>query len=138
MNLKQRYQNLQTLLEVCGTDGCHFLTLCSIAEEESHKPVDLIDAIKVSIDKGWFTRDFWGKDAEAFLGYLTKKRWTRREVPVLHSSVKSYEYTEANWYNPRTGYRHHRRRGFDTIENSITVKEGYIESYYIYTCEDDK
>lgn len=37
MTVKERYSGIQTILGDCHTDGCHFLTLLSIAEEESKK-----------------------------------------------------------------------------------------------------
>lgn len=79
--------------------------------------------------------DFYVKDAFAILNYYTNKKWVRRSVTELPKEIKDNEYTEAVWFNKRTSFTHFRRRGFDTLQNSVTVKEGKIQSYYIYTCE---
>lgn len=134
LDIKKRYSGLQDKLRLCGSDGCHFLTLLTIIEEFNNRPVDLVDAILVSQSKGWFTSDFEGRDATALLRYYTKKEWTRSEfLKKLPATIKENEYTEAVYFNPKTTYQHFRRRGIDTKENSLTVRDGYIQGYYIYT-----
>ena len=140
MTVKQRYTGIQDIAADLHTDGCHFLTLCSIAEEENirlkkiNPNVDLIDAIKISQSKGWFTSEFEGKDALAFLNYLTGQKWTRTEIVTeLPPHIADNEYTEVIYYNKTNGYKHFRRRGFDTLWDSKTVKCGKILGYYIYT-----
>lgn len=137
MTVKDRYSGIQTTLGLCHTDGCHFLTLLSIAEEESGKYVDLIDAIRVSTSKKWMDSEFTVtvQGSLDLLKHYTGKKWTRREVTKLPAIIKDNEYTEAIYYNPDTKYHHYRRRGYDTIVDSATVRNGHIEKYYIYTCE---
>ena len=132
MDIKQRYQGFQTLCGVLKDEGCHFLVLCSIAEEYLQKPVDLIGTIRISQSKGWMRSDFYVKDSIAILEYVTNAKWTRNEVAKL-LVIRDNDYTEAVYYNARTGFRHYRRRGYDTLEHSVTVAEGVIEKYYIYT-----
>lgn len=136
MTVKNRYQGLQTILQSCGDEGCHFLALCSIIEEVNQRPLDLIEAIRVSQSKGWVKSDFFCKNGDLFLNYFTNKNWKRREVEKLPDEIKENEYTEAIYFNPRTEYCHYRRRGFDTIDNSLTVREGYVMKYYIWYYED--
>lgn len=136
MLVRERYEGLQDLLLSAGGEGCHFLTLLSIAEEYHKCNVDLIDAIRACRLKGWIGPDFWVKnDGTPILEYLTNKKWTRKEVVNL-PVIRDNDYTEAIYYNPNTGYRHYRRRYFDVKNNSITVRDGYIEKYYIYTVEE--
>jgi hypothetical protein len=132
MTVKNRYQDLQTMLKHCGYEGCHFLALCSIIEEVNQEPVDLIEAIKVCQSKGFIDYNFFVKAGDSLLEYFTGKKWSRRKVEVLPPVIKDNEYTEAIYYNPRTEYYHYRRRGFDTVIDSVTVKEGYIIGYYIW------
>lgn len=138
MTVKDRYAGIQTIFGVCNVNGCHFLTLCSIIEDYNRisnpsYTLDTIDAIRVSQSKGWFTPEFEGKDALAFLNYYTGKTWSRKEVKTLPNKIEDNEYTEVVFYNPRTKFRHFRRRYVDTLVDSVTVREGIVEKYYIYT-----
>lgn len=132
MLAKERYSGLQTLLGSCGNGGCLFLCLCSIAEEYLGKPIDLIDAIQVSRSRKWIHDDFWVADSPAILNYLTGKRWYRREVSSLPKNILANEYTIAIYFNKATRYTHFKRRGYDTLVNSVTVRDGYLVGYYIY------
>lgn len=136
MTVKDRYSGFQTLCEKLNKYGCHFLTLLSIAEEESGKTIDLIEAVRLSQSKKWIDGDFTVtvEGSLKLLELYTGKKWIRKEVVKLPSVIKDNEYTEAVWYNPRTNFTHYRRRGFDTLENSVTVAEGSIKKYYIYCC----
>lgn len=132
MTVKNRYQDLQTMLKHCGNEGCHFLALCSIIEEVNQEPVDLIEAIKVCQSKGFIDYNFFVKAGDSLLEYFTGKKWLRKKVEVLPPVIKDNEYTEVIYYNPRTECYHYRRRGFDTVTDSVTVKKGYIIGYYIW------
>ena len=145
MTVKERYEGIQDIAEVFHNNACHFIVMLSIAEEElrdsgqKEAAIDLIDAIKVSQSKKWFSPNFYGNETQLkLLEHYTGKKWTRRQVKKLPSTIKSYEYTEAHYYNKSTGLEHFRRRGFDSKWNSITVRDGVIDYYNIYTCEDDK
>lgn len=135
MSVKDRYEGIQSVFKTVGSEGCHFLVLCSIVEEFNDAPLDIITAIRIAQQNKWITPDFWVKnDGTAFLSYFTYVKWTRKEVDKL-PVIRDNDYTEAIWYNPCTGYRHYRRRYMDTLDASITVRDGYIEKYYIYTAE---
>ena len=131
---QERYEGIQTILERCGKTGCLFLCLLSIVEEVNKNPVDLIAVIRFCRSKGWIDNDFYVRDSLAILCHYTGKVWTRREVTKL-PSITECDYTIVNWRNDRTGLVHRRRRLYDTLENSVTVKEGYVFSYYIYSWE---
>lgn len=133
MNTKQRYTEIQTLLEKCGETGCHFLSLLSIIEEVNNEPVDLIEAIKVCLLKKYIDEDFFVKAGDELLEYFTGRKWVRKEVEKLPSKIEDNWYTEAIYFNPKTNKYHYRRRGFDTLKDSITVKEGYALKYYIWS-----
>ena len=131
-NSKKRYTEIQSLLEKCGESGCHFLSLLSIVEEVNSEPVDLIEAIKMSLAKKYIDENFFVKAGDSLLEYFTGKKWTRKIVKTLPSKIKDNEYTEAIYFNPRTNLYHYRRRGFDTLKSSVTVREGYVLKYYIW------
>lgn len=131
---KKRYEKIQSMLLNCGNYGCHFLVLLSIAEESTNKKVDLIDAIKTCTERNWIKTDFYVNDAIAILEYFTNSKWTRsKKRKSLPLKIMENEYTEVVYYNKKTGFTHFRRRGFDTLVDSNTVKNGKIIGYYIYT-----
>lgn len=140
MTTIQRYEGIQSVLKRCGNDGCHFLTLLSIAEQyrnlHMNKPeIDLIYAIRICRSKNWISPDFYvNNDGTPILEFFTCKKWTRKEVDKL-PVIGDNDYTEAIYYNPSTQLHHYRRRGYDTLEYSKTVTEGSVEKYYIYTVE---
>lgn len=133
--VRDRYEGIQTVLRKCGESGCLFLSILSIAEEVTDVSFDLINTIHICLQKKWITNDFECLDSLAILNYLTGKTWIRREVTRLTRDVAYNEYTIANYFNPRTGIIHRRRRSYDTLKASVTVREGYIKSYYVYSWE---
>jgi len=132
-NTKRRYSGIQTILQDLDFhQSCHFLALCSIAEEVNGEPIDFLDVIRVAFENKLIDKEFFVQDNCGLLSVLTGKSWAMTEVGELPEVINDNEYTEAIYFNPRTKFKHFRRRGFDTLENSVTVKEGYISSYRIY------
>lgn len=113
-----------------------FLSLLSIAEEYTNKQIDLIDAIRTCQSKGWLRDDFYVKDSPRILQFYTGKEWSRKSVSSLPKVIADNEYTVQIVYNRRTGFTHYKRRYFDTLHDSVTVKEGIIQGYYIYTAKE--
>lgn len=137
MTIQERYSGIQTVMGMCNKYGCHFFVLLTIIEEVTKKNVDLIEAIRISMSKGWMKSDFEVRDGIAILNYFTGKKWTRSErLTKLPAIIKPNQFTEANYYNPRTKLEHFRRRNLDTLTSSVTVKEGSIRYYYIYEYKD--
>ena len=132
MTVRDRYEGLQSILQRCGSDDCFFLSIASIIEDVNKKPIDLIEMIRYCMSKGWITQKFYITDSLAILCHYTGKSWIRRSSATL-PKIGDNDYTVAVWYNDRTQFTHYRRRGYDSLEDSVTVKEGYIRSYYIYT-----
>lgn len=131
MTVKERYEGLQTVLEQGGKYGCLFLCLCSIVEDVTLKPLDLVEAIHTSQERGWLGRDFTCNNQLAFLEHYTGLRWKRTEVKTLDRGVKENEWTVEKW---RRGTKtHFKRRGFDVYKNSVTVRDGCLFEYYVYT-----
>lgn len=134
MTTKERYTSIQTKLKNCGENGCLFLSLLSIAEEQSGKEFDLINTIIQAQDKNYLASDFTVNDSPSLLKMLTNCNWSRTIVESLEGiTIKDQDYTVCKYYNKQTGYIHFRRRGYDTLTNSLTVKNGSIIQYYIYT-----
>lgn len=136
MNAKERYEGIQTVMKNTGESGCLFLSLLSIAEEYTGLPVDFIVAYRKCIELGLIERDFFCNDQEKILYEFTGSKWKKTVVKELSNPVPENTYTVEKWYNDRTGFTHFRRRGFDTLESSVTVKEGKILEYYCYEVEE--
>lgn len=139
--IKERYECLQTICGVAKEYACHFFTLCSIADEYRYthgQPfIDIIGARRLLLTKGLMNAEFYIQDDGCkVLSLLTDgKKWTRKDVEKL-PPIGDNDYTEAIYFNPRTQFHHYRRRYMDTLEHSVTVEEGYIESYRVYTVHD--
>lgn len=129
---QKRYEGIQTLLGKCGSDGCLFLCLLTIAEDVTGTTCDLINTIHLCLERGWIDDTFYVKDSLSILSYLTGKEWKRRKVDSL-PPISTNDYSIVIYHNNRTGYTHYRRRPYDTLESSVTVREGYIWGYYIYS-----
>lgn len=125
------YAGLQSKLG--NNECCHFLVLCSIAHEYRKKPVDVLGLLIKGLKEGWVKEDLYVEDSLAFLHFATGARWVRREVTQLPEVILENEFTEVEWYNARTKKVHYTRRYVDPYTNSVTVKEGKIRSYRIYT-----
>lgn len=133
MNIQDRYEGIQTLLKSCGNEGCLFLCLLSIAEEDIGKSIDLIQIIHTCLSKGWIRQDFYVNDSLSILSYLTNKKWTKEIVDACNAPTGQYVITV--YYNERTKYTHFRRPLYDTLDHSVTVKEGYIRQFYVFHCK---
>ena len=131
--LKSRYYGIQDMFRHINTDGCLFLSLCSIIEEVTEKPADIIGIIQKSMKEGWLSDDYEVRDSLALLGEFTGKKWKRIEAPELPQKIEEWEFTIEKWFNPRTGFTHFKRRFTDTLFSSATVKFGKIKEYYIYS-----
>lgn len=131
--LKARYSGIQTKLDRIGESGCLFLALCSIIEEVTGYPADIIGIVQESMARGWLLKDFTVKDSLSLLHAYTGRTWKRIEVPNLPDVIKDNEFTIEKWFNPRTKFTHFKRRFANTLVSSTTVREGTIKEYYIYS-----
>ena len=136
MNVKERYNGIQTVFEKAGKSSCLFLSLLSIAEEYTGLPVDFIVAYRKCIELGLIEKDFFCNDQEKILYELTGTKWKKTVLKELPDPLPENMYTVEKWHNDRTGFIHFKRRGWDTLDSSVTVKEGKIAEYYCYSVEE--
>lgn len=135
--MKSRYEDSQRLLWGIK-EGCFFLTLLSIAEEERQRleitpsKIDLIEAVRECRNRGWIKADFYILNDCAILSYYTGEKCTRRKSPTI-GKLFDNEYSLEKW--TRGENTHFRRRYFDVYNNSATVSQGTRECYYIYRFE---
>ena len=127
----RRYAGVQTFL----TEGCLFLTLCSIAEQVANTHVDILSVIQYSKAEGWIDQNNdMTKDSQcALLGFLTGKKWHREEFTELPNPVPDEMYTVEKWRKDKA--THFRRRFVDTVTKSVTVARGKLSGYYGYIYE---
>lgn len=141
ISVKDKYTGCQTMFKKANSYACHFLTLLSIADEENIRlqnkksGIDFLEARVIAQKMKWMDKDFTVtvEGSLKLLEFYTDRKWSRREVKTLPEIIKDNEYTEAIYKNGET--RHYRRRAFDTLTASVTVRDGYVEKYYIYTSE---
>ena len=75
MNVKDRYNGIQTVFKNAGESACLFLSLLSIAEEYTNSSIDFIDAYNKCIRAGLIREDFYCVDQEKILFTFTSKQW---------------------------------------------------------------
>ncbi len=132
--IKSRYSGIQTKMKCIYDGGCLFFCLCTIIEEVTNMPCDICGLIQESTARGWLAPDFTVNDSLAILNCATGRVFKRIESPTLPPVVADNQFTIEKWYNPRTKFTHFKRRFVDTLQSSVTVKEGKIIEYYIYQC----
>lgn len=130
--MTSRYDNIQKYLKNIGEYGCFFLSLLSIAEEYTGRKIDLVDAVRWGIDSKAVGNDFTIYDDCKLLSHLTGKRVSKSASQGC-GVLSANQFSVEKWYNGRTGYNHFRRRCFDVYNGSVTVREGCLVCYYIYT-----
>jgi hypothetical protein len=86
--IKERYTGIQTKLKTIDTDGCLFLCLCSIIEEVTNAPADIIGIIQLSKKRGWLSDEFTVNDSLELLRAFTGKIWKRTEPKKLPEIIK--------------------------------------------------
>lgn len=132
--IKSRYSGIQSKMKYIYEGGCLFFCLCTIIEEVNNMPCDICGLIQESMARGWLTPDFTVKDSPAILNCAIGRVFKRIETPTLPSVINDNQFTIEKWCNPRTKFTHFKRRFVDTLQSSVTVKEGKVIEYYIYRC----
>ena len=107
--------------------------MLSIAEEQTGHDIDFITAYNACLKVRAIDEQFYCVNQELILEVLTGKKWTKKIMPKLPDKVPDKMYTVEKWYNPRTNFTHFKRRAFDTLKTSTTVREGILVEYYTYT-----
>lgn len=122
--MQQYLQN--TLIKNLADTGCYFLCLCEIAERETSKSVDIIKTAIYSIEHHWIEADFTVLFPEEILHYLTGYRYSVTKSDKIDTKAN---FVVEKWHNDRTGYSHFRLEDWDSLKDSVTVKEGKPTSF---------
>ena len=116
---------IQKTLENIGKYGCGFLCVChkmGIGDSEVLLYYNLCRKNNL-IDEDCYVNN-WGNLA-TYLDPDGRKYRCEKSNLKDRKAAFSIEY----WYNPRTKLHHFKLKDWDPLGESITVKEGMIESY---------
>lgn len=122
--------------------GCYFMSLLYSRRIPYSEPTtvdELFEYYDIFIDRGWMDFDCYVKDPCAILKYLTGKKYTVKKSEVLDPTAN---IIIGKWYNPTTNHSHFvvmdigNNVIWDSLGSSLTVANGYVESYRLfYECE---
>lgn len=138
--------DIQTFLKEAGEAGCYSLCLISVASEYLKKKIDVVEALKVGIEKGCIhyneldpndDDNFYVNYPARFLELMTGRHWEVRKGEPIHKANKN-EFIINRWERVKTGsvIAHFDREDFHPISKSLTVKNGTIKSTRICIVKD--
>lgn len=118
------------------------MCLCKIAEDYTHKKIDIVNTAEEVIKKGYMTfnwsnyddsDNFYIRDPLQILEHLTGKKWTGGKVSAPYTPKKD-EYAIEYWSrdNGKTGHFAMMDKDFNSIVSSRSVNEGKIISYRVF------
>lgn len=119
--------NIQKKLEMIGKYGCYFLCLLKAT---GYNEDDIVHFYDVFLNKGYIDEECTILKPSDILYDLTGRNFKCVKTTEL---PKKYEFAVEYWYNERTKLHHFKLSNWDSIENSVTVREGKIESYRVYS-----
>jgi hypothetical protein len=130
---------IQDFIKAIGDEGCYALCLCKIAEIAeplSGYPngVEPVTNINLAIEAGCIKNDMTVLDGAGFLRDMTGRKWTKEYKPAGYKPAEG-DYLIAEWFNKRTGKTHFTLEypvKWNSLRDSVTVKEGVIRSYRLY------
>lgn len=115
--------------------GCYFLDLLYLAKGREPEMVEMLRYYDLFIENDWMEEDCYVKNPCAILKHLTGKSFTIKKDSVFY---KDATYVLGYYYNPTTNIHHFvimnkfNEVMWDSIQNSNTVKNGFIESYRLF------
>lgn len=115
--------------------GCYFLDLLYISKYQEPTFEEIIKSYDTFIMKGWMDEDCFIKNPCAILNHLTGKKYLVTKDSVLDSGAT---HIIGYYYNPNTNLHHfvvmdkYNEVKWDSIEDSNTVKNGFVESYRLF------
>lgn len=118
-----------TVIKNMASDGCYFLAICELGERIAHRPVDAIETAVVAIKSKWMTESFKVEHPETILEFITDRKF---KVSCPKTKPEGCMFYIEKWHNNRTGFDHFRLHDWDSLKNSVTVREGYIEDYRVF------
>lgn len=122
---------IQKEIENIGKYGCGFLCLCHIMGISDS---ELFFYYRNAIKKGLIDQECYVKDWGKLATYLCPT-WHVFRCEKSNTKDKKAVFFLEYWYNPRTKLHHFKLKDWDPLGQSVTVKEGMIESYCNFYAE---
>ena len=124
-------KGIQKELENIGKYGCGFLCMCHIMGIPDS---ELLFYYRQCIKEGLIDEECFVKDWTKLANYLCPT-WHVFRCEKSNLKDKDAAFYIEYWYNPRTKLHHFKLKDYDPLGESVTVKEGMIESYRnFYLC----
>jgi hypothetical protein len=127
-------EGIQDFIKKVGDEGCYALCLCKIAELHIRHSGIAVARIEAGVESGFIAGDMTVLDGAGFLGYMTAQKWTKEYKEAGYKPAAG-DYLVAEWFNHRTKLTHFTVEypvKWNSLKNSVTVKEGSIRSYRLY------
>lgn len=116
---------IQKINESIGKYGCYFLCLLHTVDSED----DAIKLYKKYTKLGYMEDDCTILNPSAILAELQGRSY---RVVKSTTDDSNADLRVLYWYNPRTKLHHFTLPDWDPLGDSITRKEGYVESYRLF------
>jgi hypothetical protein len=127
-------EGIQDFIKKVGDEGCYALCLCKIAELRLNDSLIAVSYIEYGVKYGLIAEDMTVLDGAKFLVHMTAIEWSKEYKAPGYKPVLG-DYLVAEWFNPRTKLTHFTVEypvKWNSLKNSVTVKEGSIRSYRLY------
>lgn len=115
--------------------GCYFLDLLFISKYKEPTLEEIIECYDSFTATGWMDEECYVKDPCAILNFFTGKKYSVTKDSVFDSRAA---HIIGYYYNQNTNLHHfvvmdkYNKVRWDSIEDSNTVKNGFIESYRLF------
>lgn len=123
----------QRVMEIIGKDGCYFLSVVHLAEEEIGARIDAIPVYFNCVQRQWMDTNCYLIQPHRILESMTGQKWEVRKEPKEYrcqpgeKEVLRYERTQG-----RTTYGHFVLPDYDPYGESLTVRNGFLVSKRIF------
>lgn len=118
-------KGIQSALEKIGKYGCGFLCLCKLFGVSDS---DMLTMYYLAIENNLMDEECYVKDWGKLATFLAPD-WEKYRCEKSNLKDKKAAFYIEYWYNPRTKLHHFKLKDWDPLGDSVTVKEGMIESY---------
>lgn len=131
-----KVNGLQDVLKRIGTDGCYFMSFVAGMNNGEVDLNDLVGYYYSLRDKNLIDKNCTVLDNKEFGKYFGYKYSYCPYSENINIDITKADIVIAEYFNPRTNYTHFvlqiNCKNYDSLEDSKTVKEGYIKSLRLF------
>jgi hypothetical protein len=134
-------EGVQDFIRTIGGEGCYALCLCKAAELAGGVKGgagNSVSDIEAGVNAGYIAKDMTVLDGATFLRLITSRKWTKEYKPADYKP-RPGDCLIAEWFNKRTGLTHFTLEypeKWNSLRDSVIVKEGAIRSYRLYRAQE--